>query len=263
MKDFLAILCALCACHCQHAPAKQSLTEVVGLPQSVIQDTVICPGEMREMQAKSIPANLFAPRNRRLTCGDYGWYMPDDTVTPKGNFVKYLISNDTCCREYLYLNWGNAKFHRTENLGELRQFHPKTNPRYTGETDQYLFLEGAANGGFPITGWLLWAFPLASKEEDYQLYSTLDQDAYDLKSMTLLREVEKNTTDNLVIEAYNMRTKRIKPIHLPKQIRKNASSDWSIDSISVTPRTIFLQLGGYDKQGKEVKETLLLPNDIK
>ena len=142
MKDFLAILCLLCACNCQHAPTKQNLAEVVGLPRTIEQDTVICPGEMRERQVDRIPADLFAPKDRKLACGDYGWYLPDDTVTPMGTFVKYLISNDTCCREYLYLNWGNAKFHRTENLGELRQFHPKTNPRYTGETDQYLFLEG-------------------------------------------------------------------------------------------------------------------------
>ena len=261
MKYLFAILCALIACHCQRAPAKQNLAKAVDLPQSAVQDSVICPGEMQQTWPDSIPTDLFAPKNRELVCGSYGWYMPDDTITPSGNFVKYLISNDTCCRGYLYLNWGNSKFHQTENLGELRQFHPKMNPWYVGENDQYLFLEGAGSGGLPVIVWLLWVFPL-NPNERYRSYETIGPETYDLESMTLLREVEENATDYLALEVYNMRTSRVKPIRLRKRILQDAPP-LHIDSVAITPRTIFLRIEGYDKNGKEVQEVVILPNDIK
>ena len=259
MKYLFAIFCALCAC--QHAPVKQNLAETAGLPSPAVQDSVICPGEMEQIWPDSIPADLFAPKNRKLVCGSYGWYMPDDTITPSGNFVKYLISNDTCCRDYLYLNWGNSHFHQTENLGELRQFHPKMNPRYVGENDQYLFLEGAGSGGLPVIAWLLWVFPL-NQNERYGRYETIGPETYDLKSMTILRAVEKNATDYLAIEAYNIRTSHVKPIRLRKRIRKDAPT-WDIDSVAITPQSIFLRIEGYDNKGQTVTETVFLPNDIK
>ncbi len=189
--------------------------------------------------------------------------MPDDTITPSGNFVKYLISNDTCCRDYLYLNWGNAQFHQTENLGELRQFHPKMNPWYVGENDQYLFLEGAANGGLPIIGWMLWVFPLDLGLQSNS-HTMVAYDAYDPKSMTIVREIDyEDKTEHYAFEAYNIRTQRVKPVRFKNRILNDIRLCMGIDSISVTPHTIFLRVNAYDKNDNEVKEVLLLPNDIK
>jgi len=222
------------------------------------QDSIPCPGEMIENPTDTIPPNLYSPKVRFDFCG---WYMPKDTVTPDGNYIHYLISNDSCCLDYLYLEWGNKQFRNIENLGSLRQFHPKMNPYYVMESRAYLFLEGSASGGIPIVGWSLWLFPLASGQKS-EVFTTVAPDAYDLKSLTIVREVDYRRPDFPALEAFNIRTKRSKQIHLKNKI-STISPTWAIDSISITPRSIFILLETLDKKGEIVLEKVFLPNDIK
>jgi hypothetical protein len=256
MKHFIVLSVFFCAC--QLSPPNQQSASLSTISQTHTENPIICPGEMLEPPTDSIPTDLFAPENREDICD---WRMPDDTVTAKGIFVKYLISNDTCCRDNLYIQWGNAKFQNIEALSPLRQFHPKMNPRYVGESDEYLFMESAASGGLPIVGWNFWLFPLALGRHS-EVYATVAPEAYDLKSLTIIREVEVNRTEYHFLEAYNIKTQRVKPIKFKNRLSA-ASPTWALDSISVTPRTIFLSLEVQDDNGEIVTEKIILPNDIK
>lgn len=258
MKHFLALSALLCACHSQPQPAKQQPLETAVAPQVQEKSSIICPGDMREPTTDSIPTDLFAPGNRENVCG---WWMPEDTTTPKGSFVKYLISNDSCCLDNLYIRWGTAKIQNIEALSPLRQFHPRMTPCYVGESDKYLFMESAASGGLPTIGWNLWLFPLESGRHS-EVYATAAPEAYDLKSLTIIREVEENRTGHNFLEAYNIRTHRVKPIRLKNRIMTDLPH-LAIDSVSVTPKTIFLRVETYDKNDKPVDEVVILPNDIK
>ncbi len=113
MKSLLYIVSILCACQFQRSNGKQNLSAAEGLPQAMVKDSIICPDDELG-NSDRIPADLFAPKDRNDICG---WTMPDDTLTPKGSFLKYRISNDSCCRSNLYLEWGNSQFKRIINLG--------------------------------------------------------------------------------------------------------------------------------------------------
>ncbi len=255
---FMTVCVGLCAWRCQQDARKlgPAIVEVAARPQST--DTLICPDGMPENESDTIPFNLFSPKNRDDVCG---WWMPEDTVTPKGNFVKYLISNDTCCRSYLYLKWGNNRFENTGNVGGFRHFNPRMTPAYIAESDQYLFLESAASGGMPSTGWNLWVLPLVPGLKS-AVYTTISNQAYDLRSLTIVREIYDAPGDYPLLEAYNIRTHQIKPIKLRHRISA-ASASWAIDSVSITPQHIFLRIGVLNDQDDMVDETIVLPNDIK
>lgn len=259
MKYFTIIL-AIVACQSPQAPENQKIIITQKSPElaAINRDSIPCPETMLENPTDTIPPNLYAPKTRYDFCG---WWMPEDTITPNGNFVNYMISNDTCCRDYLYLAWGNKQFRGLENLGPLRRFHPKMNPEYIGESKEYLFLESAASGGMPIVGWSLWLFPL-TKAGKYEVYTTIAPEAFDLKSLTILREIEENRDDFYALEAYNIRTKRTKQIRFKNKLG-SASPAWAIDSVSITPKSIFVRVETLNKRDEIVLENIFLPNDIK
>ena len=90
----------------------------------------------------------------------------------------------------------------------------------------------------------------------------MSDDVYDLNSMTIVGALsaEKQTPD-YTFEAYNLRTHRIKAIRLKNRII-DLEPIMAIDSISVTPKTIFLRVEAYDKKKRAGMETLVLTNDI-
>ena len=257
MKTSLAFLSILCAMHCQRTPDKQN-NVVAKTPLLLPKDTIISYRDRLNNSNDSIPVDLYAPKKR----GNIdGWWMPEDEITPKGNFVKYLISRDSCCIDNLYLKWGNKRCSNLESLGCLRLFNPRMNPYFVSESDKYLFMISTADGGMPTASWNLWLFPLVSGHHS-EVYSMVAPDAYDQRSMTIVREVEKNKTDYNFLEAYNITTRRVKPIMFKNRLRTIAAS-WAIDSISITAETIFLSVQTYDKSDRPVDETIVLPNDIK
>ncbi len=129
-------------------------------------------------------------------------------------------------------------------------------PFYVGDSNKHLFLESATSGGMPILGWNLWVLPL-SPDQDYETYNPIEADAYDLASMTIIQEVDK--PDIHAWEAYNIRTHRTKPICFKHKLLQDVSNV-TIDSISITPETIFLSVETNDGT---VQEVLALANDIK
>ena len=255
MKHFFSFLLFLSAC--QNPPAPPPEQPAVH-PVSPPADTIRCPGDLLETDTDTVPPGLFSPGRRHDICG---WWMPEDTVTPRGNSVRYLISNDTCCRDYLYLEWGNRQFRNVDNLGCLRQFHPKMNPEYAGESKEYLFFESAGSGGLPVVAWTFWLFPLRPNGHG-KAYNTVAPEAYDPKSLTIVREVENGRTDYHFVEAYNIRTGRVKPIRFKNRL-STACPAWAVDSVSITPRTIFLRMEVLDRHDEIITETVVLPNDIK
>lgn len=257
IKHFLALSALLYACHSQPQHAKQQPAETAVASQVQRKDSVICPGDMQESSTDSIPPGLFAPENREDICG---WRMPEDTVTVKGNFIKYLISNDSCCLDNLYIEWGNSKYRHIETFPPLRQFHPKMTPELLAETNDCLFLEGAASGGLPVIGSLLYVFPLQGNGQ-VEGYEMISWEAFDPNSMTLVREVE-NATERHFIEAYNIRTHKTKPFRF-KNRQLCASASWAVDSVSVTPQKIFVRMSLVDDKDESIIETLVLSNDIK
>lgn len=250
----LLIVTFLYACQPFQPPAQTVNTSVLQNTTVIAsQDTIPCPGEMLENSTDTIPPNLYSPKIRYNFCG---WWMPEDTVTPNGNFIHYLISKDSCCLDYLYLEWGNKQFRNIENLGTLRQYHPKMNPEYVGESEKYLFFESSDISGMPATGWNIWIFPLNADSRS-EVFTTISRDAFDLKSLTIVREVVENRTDFNVIQAYNIKTKRVKHILLKSEL-DSASPAWSLDSISITPQTIFVRI-----RTRDTLESIFLQNDIK
>ena len=122
----------LFTCQSQQPSVKQQVAETQILPQ----DSVICPDDI-ERSADSIPPNLFSPKQRENICG--GW-IPEDTLTAGGNHIKYLITNDICCRYNLYIAWGNKYMERTEAIPALRTFHAKMIPDFLAETKEAIYL---------------------------------------------------------------------------------------------------------------------------
>lgn len=253
MKYFLLLFTLLNLYQCSQKDERQTYIAEKQSVAILSGDSILCPENLLEHQSDTIPPTLFAPKIRYDICG---WWMPEDTITPNGNFINYLISNDTCCRDYLYLAWGNNYFKNLENLGLLRQYHPKMSPGYIGESEDYLFFGSPDVSGLPSTGWDIWLFPLSAGSHS-AVFTTISPDAFDLKSLTIVREVEENRTDFNVIEAYNIRTKRVKKIQLKSSLN-SASPTWSLDSISITPQTIFVRIWTRDSV-----ETIFLPNDLK
>jgi hypothetical protein len=254
MYNRFIILGFACAISCQqNNPNKQLM--LAQTPAHTPTDTIYCPDDNDSHSNYLIPDDLFAPKNREEMCD--GWYMPEDMVTPNKNYIQYLISNDTCCREYLYLKWGNEHFQGLENLDQLRIFHPRMTPTFFSESKDYIIMLRAASGGWPIAGWDFLFFPLDSSLS-YQEYFTISPDAFDQKSSTLIREVENNHTDEYLLEAFNIKTGHITPIKFKhKRIKDDLS--WGIDSISITTKHIYLHLYDYeDSIGRQ--ETIFIPN---
>jgi hypothetical protein len=220
---------------------------------------VICADGLSDAVSSdtAIPADLFAPPNRNDICG---WHMPEDTTTPAGNFVQYRISNDSCCRNFLYLRWGNKHLQNTANLGQLRQFRPRMTPEFVHESDEYLFLTGAGNGSSPPDGSKnLWLFPLQPNDS----FAVVHNLGWDRKSMTIIRYAEPYGAESPGLEAYNLRTKRIKKIDFGRRSRSVFPLSSDIDSLSITPATIFMKIWTTDAKGEALLKTIVLKNDIK
>ena len=267
MKYPLLLILAFCyACQPPVQPPVQTVQTVrtiTSLAPSTTantrpQDSIPCPGKMLENALDTIPTDLYSPKIRGNVCG---WWMPKDTITPNGNFVRYLISKDSCCLDYLFLEWGNKHFRNIENLGSLRQFHPRMNPEFIGESKQFIMMEAAASGGVPVDGWRLWLFPL-SKDAHFEVYDAICSEAIDFKSLTILRSTDDNNSDNPGLELYNILTKRSKPIKLKNRILHDPPAG-AIDSVSITPRKFFLRIETYDKNDKIGFETISFANDLK
>ena len=247
----LGLLCVFLVWACQNSARPGSPIPAAANPIPII----ICPNDNVQYGLDSIPANLISANNREDVCGN--WF-PRDTVTPQGNYVKYLISNDSCCLSNLYVEWGNGHFKQLQCLDDLRLFHPKVYPQWWLESPDYLFLGSAASSGLPVSGWNLSLYPLKTRQE-VKTYELIDPDAFDLQSMTLLREVESPTVTRL-LEAYNIKTGRTKPIHFRHRLDPDDYMG-SIDSLSITAQVIFIRLE-IDRENGSEQEIVRLKNDI-
>ncbi len=265
MKYTFLIIIIFFSCNGQPPPEK-SAAVVSKIPmQAQAKDSIICPDGNVQYDLDSIPPNLISVN--KSDEGVCGHWFPEDTVTPAGNYVKYLISNDSCCLSNLYVEWGNAKFKGTECLGDLRLMHPRIYPQFSAESTDYLFLESAASSGLPAVGWLLSLYPLHQGEKIHT-YEIFGLGTFDLQSLTVLREIEK-PTGKYFLEAYNIKTKRTKRIQfknsLPIYFKDRGSPndrDWGIDSISITPSIIFLRVNFEKENGHLIQEIVELKNDI-
>jgi hypothetical protein len=209
---------------------------------------IICPDFDFDRSADIIPQDLFFPGDSMI-CG--GWVL-EDTITPRGNYFRHLISNDTCCQNNLYIGWGNTTIHNFGNIPSIRTFHPKMTPFYEFEDENNLYLTGAGSSGLPVVGLLLYVLPLKSGVE-YQMYDYIE---WDVKSYTIL-DYDFDDEKGRTLIATNLLTNKTKKIRFKNPVSSH-SDPWIVDSLSVNSDQIFIKMAFLDTY----KEQVTVPNDI-
>jgi hypothetical protein len=200
-----------------------------------------------------IPAHLVRITGRRSDVE-----LPRDTVTKRGNFVRYLLAEDSCCADNVYLRWGNAQFSRTYIMPRVRLYRSYFTPLLVHETKDYLILEhGCATSCSAVL-----FLPLNKSEPPRDISEVV---GYDPQSYTVVHGLTNphQETDTEFLQATNIKTRQVKRIifkHNGTAVQKTKQ----IDSCRIDKQDIYLSATLYDSQkDEEVMEEVRLPNDIR
>lgn len=202
-----------------------------------------------------IPAHL-------ASAGRYGpdAELPRDTVTRRGSFVRYRLTEDSCCADNVYLRWGNARFSRTYIMPRVRHYRSYFTPRLKHESKDYLILwHGCATD----CGALLF-LPLNQTEQPLDITEVV---GYDPRSYTVVHGFGNPEQENYFefLRVVNVKTRKIKRIIFRYPAMAAQQRD-VIDSCQIDKRSIYLKATLYDssRQGnQDVIEEIRLPNDIR
>jgi hypothetical protein len=185
------------------------------------------------------------------------YWIPKDTITLQGNFLKYYISNDSCCFNNIYLNWGNDTVNRIEIAQSVRQFRTYFTPFLAHQTIDYLILEH----GCATDCWALLFLPLNNFETTHSILNVV---RYNPDNYVVICGISDymNINDHEFIEAVNIKTGRRQRI-IFKNIAKAASPLYQIDSCLITDNDIYVRAILYDKKNKkDTVEVVRLKNEI-
>lgn len=206
------------------------------------------------MDSLIIPSDVHAfSRNKPSTHA-----IPKDTTTLKRNFVKYLISADSCCLDNIYINWGNDTINRLMIIPTVRQFRSYFTPSLKFEADEYLILEH----GCATDCWAVLFLPLNNSGSPVDVFDIVK---YNPQNYTVVRMIEHYDARNEheFLEAINVKTGKVKRIIF--EFSGIASRQVGlINTCIITNDKIHLVAELYDKGlEKDVIEVLDLENDIK
>jgi hypothetical protein len=221
---------------CRHADSKKKITSNVE-----IRDSLIIPQDIKTFSRDS---NTY--------------WIPQDTVTKNRNFIKYLKTQNLCCRDNIYLNWGNDSVNRIFIVQSVLQLRTYFTPEFVAETNDYLILEhGCATDCRAVL-----FLPLNNSEKPHDI---IDIVKFNKKNYTLVKGIEDNddVNEHEFIEAINVKT------NLKKRIifkHSGLAARWTflIDSCNISDKEIYIKANLHDRQkNKNVVEIVRLPNDIK
>jgi hypothetical protein len=202
-----------------------------------------------------IPPHLASAAGRRGPDAD----LPRDTVTKRGNFVRYLLTEDSCCADNVYLRWGNARFSRTYIMPRVRRYRSYFTPMLEHETKDYLILwHGCATDCKALL-----FLPLNNYEAPLDLVEVV---GYDPQSYTVVHGFGNPEQANYFefLRAINAKTRKTKRIIFRHSAMAAQQRD-VIDSCRVDKQHIYLKatLRLAEDRDEDVTEVLRLPNDIR
>ena len=185
------------------------------------------------------------------------YWIPVDTITKNKNFIKYLKTQDSCCSDNLYINWGNDSVNRIFIAQNVLQYRSYFTPELVAETNDYLILEhGCATDCSAVL-----FLPLNNYEKPNDVTDII---SYSRKNFTVIKGLENNTGENEheFIEAINVKTNKTKRIIFTHS-GIAARQIFLVDSCNLSDNEIYIRANLYDRQkDKEIVEVLRLRNDI-
>jgi len=201
--------------------------------------------------AQIISRNLIAFQR-----ADSNYFIPKDTFTIHGEFLKYLITNDSCCSDNIYLNWGNDTISRIYISACARQLRPYFTPELKWVTKDYFILERACATDCRAVLF----FPLNNSEPVRDFQGII---GYDPLSYTVLAELDaEQQTEFEFIRALNVKTGKTKRIVF-QHSSTAAQHLFSIDSCRINADEIYIKADLLDRAtDKRIIEELKLKNDI-
>jgi hypothetical protein len=202
-----------------------------------------------------MPAH-FVPRTRQDTA-----YVdiPADTITPRRTFLRYRVTQDSCCSDNVYLQWGNPTWQRTYLARSVRTYRSYFTPMLVQETPDYLVLwQGCATDCFALL-----FLPLNQTEPPQNIDDVV---GYNLQNYTVVHGLlgPEQENEKEFVQAYNVKTKQKKRIVFHHAANRVAHSK-AIDSCWIDAHHIYLRatLAAGASRQQEVVERLTLPNDIR
>jgi hypothetical protein len=203
----------------------------------------------------SVPAHLASAAGRRGKDAE----LPQDTITKRGNFVRYLLTEDSCCADNVYIRWGNARFSRTYIMPRVRRYRSYFTPMLRHETKDYMILwHGCATDCRALL-----FLPLNKNEEPLDIAKVV---GYDPQSYTVVHGLGNPEQENYFefLRAINVKTRKTKRIVF-KHLAMAAQQRDVIDSCRIDERAIYLKatLRLAEEREENVTEIVRLPNDIR
>jgi hypothetical protein len=260
MKQIAFLLIIYITLGCNRSVNKTNVTRYIYMQ---VRDTLTISHNptTNQRQSKYIDRDsLIIPHDLKTFSRDSEdtYWIPKDTTTVHKNFIKYLITNDSCCSDNIYLNWGNDSINRIEIAQYVRQCRSYFTPYLVHETSEYLILEhGCATDCSAVL-----FLPLNNSEK---VKSFLDIIDYNPGNYTVIKAIDNNLEENEheFIEAVNAKTNKTKRI-IFKNSGLAARLIFLVDSCNISDDEIYIRANLYDKQkDKKVVEELRLRNDIK
>lgn len=229
---------------------KNSIKEVIDIDNK----KEFKPIRIHDHDSMRIPVDLkiFSRKSKDV------YWISNDTITKNKNFIKYLKSNDSCCRDNIYINWGNDTVNRIFIAQNVLNYRVYFTPRFIAETKDYLILEH----GCATDCWAVLFLPLNNFENPQDV---LDIIKYDKNNFTVVKGLDDyfKETEHEFIEAYNVKTKKTKRIKF-KNSGISAVRRQLIDSCKITDKFIYIKAELFDRgKDNDVIEVLRLDNDIK
>ncbi len=228
-------------------------TTPMGIDYDLYPDEYAIPDDRNFHDSLIIPTDI---RTFTRSTGSTYW-IPKDTVTKNRNYVRYLLTKDSCCWDNIYIQWGNDTVKRIEIAQSVRQFRTYFTPEFISETKDYLIFEhGCATSCAAVL-----FLPLNNYEE---VHSVLDIVKYDPVTYTVVAGLSNGDDEREFLEAINIKTGKKKRI-IFKYLGKAAAEKTSlVDSCNISANEIYIRANLYDeKNDKDVVEILRLQNEIK
>ena len=238
MRCLLILLNLLILYGCIHSGVKEN-----SKPTTIhFQDSLITPDHIKTFSRTTANTN----------------WIPNDTITKCKNFIKYLKSDDSCCSDNLYINWGNDSINRIFISQNTLQYRSYFTPTLIKETKDYLILEhGCATDCQAIL-----FLPLNNRENTHDILDVVKFNSSNYIVIRSIQDVSK-VNEHMFVEAINVKNNKSKRFvfkysgicaHLPSLI----------DSCNITDDEIFIRAQLYDRvKEKKVVESLRIKNEVK
>jgi len=236
MRVVIILLILVFGIGCKHLNSEKKFMN----PEVQFRDSLIIPDDLMTFLRDS--SNTF--------------WIPNDTITKSGNYVKYLKTRNKYCIDNLYIKWGNDSVNRIFIAQNVLQYRSYFTPELVAETKDYLILEhGCATDCSAVL-----FLPLNNSEKVHDITDVIK---YSKTNYTIIKAIDDNENEHEFIEALNIKTNKTKRI-IFKYSGTAARLIFLVDSCNITNNEIYVRANLYDSEKeKDVVEIVRLKNDIK